>query len=144
MFFRVPKLVTGSRDNDGVLTKSTVPRLIHQHGLEVSVGIVMGKGSHMANKLNTTEVLEIIKIILEHPRVRDIEVSVEDEDEFYWDIPLDDAFNMDQKPELVIGKISDDLDFLRPLLREPEYSVPLRLMHAAPILLLLARKVKGF
>ena len=62
-------------------------------------------------------------------------VTISDEKDYYWEVLPKSLFMIDQKPEeLGIGRLSDDWEFLRPLLTEKHRVLDLTLMHVAPIL----------
>jgi len=53
----------------------------------------------------------------------------------YWDIGPGDRYDLTRAPgDPVVGKLSDDWEFLQTLLNEPDASVPYMFVHLAPLL----------
>ncbi len=68
------------------------------------------------------------------------EISIEDD--YYWNIGLDDLEDMDKRPSVLeVGQLSDDMSFLSSSLDEGLDSVSFMLVHAAPLLIFLAKKI---
>ena len=69
-------------------------------------------------------------------------VTIEEKEDFYWDCPSPAMYDTSKKPsgELDVGRLSDDLGFLRQMLRDEGY-VGYMLVHAAPLLQYVAEKV---
>ena len=62
-------------------------------------------------------------------------VSISDENDYYWHVPMDELNRMDSQPQkLDVGRLSDDWEFLRPLLKNKGQVFPLMMIHLAPIL----------
>lgn len=70
-------------------------------------------------------------------------LRIDPKEDFYFDIPDDEMFDVSNRsPEIVNGRLSDDVDFLNKM--ESDESVPLMLDHVAPILRYLAYKIPGY
>jgi hypothetical protein len=39
-------------------------------------------------------------------------------DEMYWEVPIDEFTSFPQKPDLIVGSLSDDISFLNSLVEE--------------------------
>lgn len=69
-------------------------------------------------------------------------VTIKEETDFYWNVPSDRLYKVrDERPELDIGRLSDDWDFLKAILRDEEQAVALMLIHLAPILRYIGEEV---
>ena len=87
---------------------------------------------------------KVLNIILNHVE-EDLgirQVEIDSSEDFYWDV-TDDSLNevSGGKPSCDIGRLSDDWEFLQPILNNPEQGVALTLIHAAPLLRYLAKKI---
>lgn len=60
---------------------------------------------------------------------------------FYWDIPLDQLHDVERSPELVMGSLEDDWEFVSDLLDINSDPVSFSLTELAPILRFLGEKV---
>lgn len=66
---------------------------------------------------------------------------------FYWSIPDDVRYKVEQSPgkdELVNGSLVDDLDFVMSAYRDSGQAIPLVLMHIAPLLDALATAAPNY
>ncbi len=64
---------------------------------------------------------------------------------FYWTVPDDALFAMDQPPkQLDCGSLNDDLEFVEAAHATREQATPLMFMHLAPLLYALAKVVPSF
>lgn len=66
---------------------------------------------------------------------------------FYWSIPDDVRYKVDQSPgkdQLANGSLVDDLDFVTSAYRDSSQAIPLVLMHVAPLLDALATAVPNY
>lgn len=92
--------------------------------------------------IKVSELRAIIDSILSHVendlRLDEIELS----EDYYWNIPDEALYSVGQNPsELTVGSLCDDLEFLRPLLKDKEQAFSLMLIHVAPLLRYIATKV---
>jgi hypothetical protein len=63
------------------------------------------------------------------------------EKDFYWDIPLDQLYDVETTPELVMGSLNDDWEFVSDLLDKDSDPVSLSLTELAPLLRYLGEKI---
>ncbi|MFC5740237.1 hypothetical protein [Dyella tabacisoli] len=76
---------------------------------------------------------EVINILLDH--VIDMGVdSLPLEQSFYWKIHDDEKYAMSGTPDLVVGDLFDDLDFVEGVLLDKDNVVSYTLTEVAPIL----------
>lgn len=89
------------------------------------------------------ELRQIINVIFDHIKE---DLKVEDcplTENYYWDLSGDSlyAIGNDAEPPSV-GSLQDDWDFLKPLLlQDRNQAVSLMLIHAAPLLRYIGRKI---
>jgi hypothetical protein len=70
-------------------------------------------------------------------------ITVDPESDYYWDLHDEQMFDTNRElPEIVTGRLTDDLHFLRTM--QPTDIVPLMLDHIAPLLRYLAYRLPGF
>ncbi|MBX3351276.1 MAG: hypothetical protein KF747_21345 [Nitrospira sp.] len=60
---------------------------------------------------------------------------------FYWDIPLDELYDVEKRPELVMGSLYDDWEFVSDLLDKNSDPVSVSLTELAPLLRHLGGKI---
>ncbi len=71
--------------------------------------------------------------------------TVELSENFYWSVPDDDLYQMDTEPkELNCGSLIDDLEFVLAAHKDAAQSIPLVLMHIAPLLRALSTAVPNY
>ena len=59
--------------------------------------------------------------------------------DFYWEVPSESIYRVkDTQPQLDVGRLSDDWDFIRSLASNPDDATPFALIHLAPILRFIA------
>lgn len=70
--------------------------------------------------------------------IHDLKVEkfvISEEKDFYWNVPSDKLFAVTEaQPQLDVGRLADDWEFLEPLLKDKAQAVALMLMHVAPLL----------
>ena len=98
----------------------------------------------MANEINLQMLKQITNTILDHV-IDDLKmdvVSLDDAQDFYWNVPESQlyAVKLDQ-PQLDIGRLSDDWDFLSEIKGDKEQAAAIMLVHLAPILRYIGEKV---
>jgi hypothetical protein len=92
--------------------------------------------------INIGQLRVIIDSILAHIendlQIKEVELS----EDYYWNI-ADDVLYMgeNEEKEITVGSLSDDLEFLMPLIHDKDRAFSLMLIHVAPILRYLALKV---
>jgi hypothetical protein len=70
-------------------------------------------------------------------------VKIDDSEDFYWNCEPPEMYDSSKKPaELGVGRLSDDLDFMKLIRRGESGDVSYNLVHVAPLLLYIAEKVK--
>lgn len=66
-------------------------------------------------------------------------VVIDPNTDFYWEVPLESLYAVKtSQPQLDVGRLSDDWEFIRPIADDPQAATPLALIHLAPILRYLA------
>jgi len=73
------------------------------------------------------------------------EIPITASADLYWDIDGEHLYDMTKRPpeltpELTVGRLSDDWQFLSPLLTDDQQAFPLMLIHVAPLLRYIANK----
>jgi hypothetical protein len=99
---------------------------------------------------NTEIELRVLKnsvnAVLDH-LVEDLgleKVKIADEEDFYWNCEAPGAYDKSKKPiDLGVGRLSDDVDFMRKIRRGQSADISYNLIHVAPLLLYIAEKIKS-
>ena len=96
----------------------------------------------VTNILNIPELRAIINDLLTRAE-REMGPNVPIDTDFYWDLFSPELWDVSKKIESVegIGRLSDDLHFLRAMGNPLEVGPVLNLIHAAPLLRYLGEKV---
>lgn len=69
-------------------------------------------------------------------------VEIEDKSDYYWNVPSDRLFDIKPpQPELDVGRLADDWEFLQSILSDKDHAVALMLIHVAPLLRRIGEKV---
>lgn len=85
---------------------------------------------------------KVIRLILKNSQRELMSDGVKLEHDFYYHVALDEAFKISSKePEVVVGQLYDDWDFLEKILEDEELGVSLMLDHVAPLLRYIAFKI---
>lgn len=91
----------------------------------------------MAAELDIRELKAVIDAIFDHI-IHDVKVeklTIKDEQDFYWDVPSNELYSVKgRQPQLEVGKLADDWEFLQAILKDKDQAVALMLIHAAPLL----------
>jgi hypothetical protein len=75
---------------------------------------------------------------LEEQRIEAIELTVD----YYWEVPEDDRYNVDQKPsEHIVGQLTDDWSELRKVLEGTADPLSYHLVWLAAILRAIGEKI---
>lgn len=87
----------------------------------------------------------VINNIFDHME-QDLKIpSFELEHDFYHDFFTGmEIYNPYVKPESGLGQLYDDWEFLQPLLKDKESSLPLMFIHVAPLLRYIAQSVRSY
>jgi hypothetical protein len=92
--------------------------------------------------INIPELRAIVNDLLTRIE-REVGPNVPIDTDFYWDLPSPEMWNMSAKITEVneVGRLTDDLHFLRAMESALEQGPILNLIHAAPLLRYLGEKV---
>ena len=92
--------------------------------------------------ISIEDLKSIINLILTHI-TDDLKIShLELTEDCYWEILEKNLYAIDgDRPPNVIGSLSDDWEFLEPLLTDRDQAISLMLAHVAPLLRYIANKV---
>ena len=98
----------------------------------------------MAREFSIRELRRAVDAILDH--VTDdlgIETfAIDDNADFYWEVPSDELHNVTApQPQLDIGRLADDWEFIEVMLQSKGGAVALMLIHVAPLLRSLGERV---
>lgn len=63
------------------------------------------------------------------------------DDDFYWNVPTKELTNLNNDPELTIGSLEDDINFLKSLLQEEFETNFLELERLSALLKLMSKKL---
>ena len=70
-------------------------------------------------------------------------ITIDADADFYWEVPLDDLYSVKRDPpQLDVGRVSDDWEFIRPIASDPSAATPLALIHLAPVIRYLSDRIK--
>lgn len=93
-------------------------------------------------KINVAELRTIINKIFDHIEYDLSKREVVLKYDAYWDVPDNVRHNFTSHPSgYSVGQLSEDWDFLRPILEDKDQAVALMLIHVAPILRCLGEEV---
>jgi hypothetical protein len=88
---------------------------------------------------------EAVDIILDH-LIADLgleKIKIEEGSDHYWHCPVSEINDMSKAPVgLDIGRLRDDVDFVRLIKRGQSGDISYNLVHIAPLLRYIAEKVK--
>jgi hypothetical protein len=70
-------------------------------------------------------------------------VAIDETADCYWDCPTSEMYDMTKKPiGLDVGRLRDDVDFVKLIKRGQSGDVSYNLVHVAPLLRYIAEKIK--
>lgn len=70
-------------------------------------------------------------------------IAINPDADFYWEVPLEALYEVKgTQPQLDVGRVSDDWEFVRPVAADAGAATPLALIHLAPVLRYLSERVK--
>ena len=70
-------------------------------------------------------------------------VQIDQKEDFYWHCASSELYEVSRKPaDLDIGRLSDDMDFVKLIRRGQSGDVSYLLVHVAPLLRYIAEKVR--
>lgn len=88
-------------------------------------------------ELEIRDLKKVTDAIFDHI-INDLKIekfTIQDDKDFYWDVPSDKIFAVkESQPGLEVGRLSDDWEFLEPILKDRAQAVALMMMHVAPLL----------
>lgn len=88
-------------------------------------------------ELEIRDLKKVTDAIFDHI-INDLKIekfTIEEKKDFYWNVPSDKLFAVtDPQPQLDVGRLSDDWEFLEPILKDKIQAVALMMMHVAPLL----------
>jgi hypothetical protein len=91
----------------------------------------------MASELDLRQLKQVIDDIFDHMH-NDLgieKVSIADEQDFYWDVPSNKIRDVKaDQPQLDVGRLTDDWEFLAPILKDKNQALAIMLIHVAPLL----------
>lgn len=62
-------------------------------------------------------------------------LPLKEDQDFYWEVPSDKLHTVKgAPPQLDIGRLSDDWEFIEPVARDKRQAIALMLIHVAPLL----------
>ena len=92
-------------------------------------------------KFLKTAVIAILDHLVEDLGIEKLKID-ENEDN-YWNCPASEMYDVSKDPRgLAIGRLSDDVDFVKLIKRGQSGDVSYNLVHVAPLLRYIAEKVK--
>ena len=95
-------------------------------------------------ELNVHELRQVINLIFEHI-TNDLKIEkihIEQNSNMYWDVLEPDLRKLDKsQPDLGIGDLTDDWQFLKAALADESQAVSLMFLHVAPLLRFVAEKI---
>lgn len=98
--------------------------------------------NNSAPEISLEDLKTIINIILEQAQDDLGSNMLKLDHDFYYQIGLNETYNFsDEEPEVLIGQLYDDLEFLKKILDDRERGVTLMLDHLAPILRYISFKI---
>lgn len=71
----------------------------------------------MQIRISTNNIEIILKRLVDRLREAGIK-EFSFEDDFYWNVPIEDLNSLSTQPELTVGSIADDINFLNSLIEE--------------------------
>lgn len=99
----------------------------------------------MAREIDIKALRDGVDAILNHI-VNDLgidKIAIEERKDFYWEVPGASLYEVNAPPpQLDVGRLADDWDFLKKMIDDKSPYVSLMLIHAAPLLLHLAERVQ--
>jgi hypothetical protein len=87
---------------------------------------------------------KVIDSILDH-LTNDLKIEnlpLKDDQDFYWEVPSDELHAVKEaQPQLDVGRLRDDWEFLQSVAKDPGQASSLMLIHVAPLLRHIGEKV---
>ena len=97
----------------------------------------------MESEIDIEKLRQVTNAIFDHLSKMGIkEVAVGKDTDYYWEVPNDHLHKVrETQPQLDIGRLSDDLEFLSPILKDEKQAVSLMFIHLAPLLRYVGEKI---
>jgi hypothetical protein len=90
--------------------------------------------------INLDQLELLFKVVLDNLKRSNIRELSFDEDN-YWDVPSEDITSFPEKPELEVGSLHDDINFLKSLIEEGYRTDFLELERLAALLKFMSKKL---
>ena len=98
----------------------------------------------MENEIDLRALKQVTNAILDHV-INDLKIkklAIKEDRDFYWEVPSDQLYAVKkEQPQLDMGRLLDDWEFLAPRRNDKEQAVALMLIHLAPLLRYLGEEV---
>jgi len=98
----------------------------------------------MENEIDLRALKQVTNAILDHV-INDLKIkklAIKEDRDFYWEVPSDQLYAVKkEQPQLDMGRLLDDWEFLAPIINDKEQAVALMLIHLAPLLRYLGEEV---
>ncbi len=95
------------------------------------------------NELKTSDLRLAVNMLIDHLE-NDLNIkAIKLDKDFYWDALPEDFFKTDIKPQLTMGSLKDDIEFLQSMISNSgsEYAPSLMFMHVAPLMLYISQRI---
>ena len=100
----------------------------------------------MSDQIDIRQLRDAINAIFEH-LIHDLgrqTIEIEPGRDLYWHVPVSELYEMGKKPiGIDIGRLSDDVDFVKLVQRGQSGDVSYNLVHIAPLLRYIAEQIKS-
>lgn len=96
------------------------------------------------NEIDLHTLKQVTNAILDHI-INDLKIkkiAIKGDRDFYWEVPSDRLYAVKkEQPQLDMGRLSDDWEFLVPIKDDKNQAVALMLIHLAPLLRYLGEEI---
>jgi hypothetical protein len=100
----------------------------------------------MSQRIDMKQLKDSINAVLDHV-IEDLQqqmIEIEPTSDFYWHVPVTELYETSRKPASVdVGRLSDDVDFVKLIRRGQSADVAYNLVHIAPLLRYIGERVKS-
>jgi hypothetical protein len=98
-----------------------------------------------SHEIDVRVLKDAVNAILDH-LIEDLrleKVTIKETDDFYWHCPAKELFDISKKPVgLDVGRLTDDVDFVKLITRGQSGDISYNLVHVAPLLTYIAEMIK--
>lgn len=97
-----------------------------------------------STEIELRDLRNAINSVLDH-LIEDLsleELKIDPSEDYYWECPAPDVYESSKRPDLVVGRLSDDVHFSRLIDRAGNGAASYNLVHIAPLLRYIGEKVK--